>query len=44
VRTVLIEQVPIAERDFTGGRATALWNALREIAEVATRYEELAVG
>ncbi len=44
VRTVLLEQVPIAERDFTGGRATELWSALREIAEVVAGYEELAVG
>jgi iron complex transport system ATP-binding protein len=43
VRTVLLEQVPIAERDFTGGRATALWNALREICEVAGGYDEVTV-
>jgi hypothetical protein len=31
VRTVLLEQVPIAERDFTGGRHDAV-GALRRIA------------
>ena len=43
VRTVLLEQEPIAERDFTGGEATELWNALRQVATVARSYEELAV-
>jgi len=43
VRTVLIEQVPIAERDFTGGEATNLWNGLRAIAEVAGSYEDVTV-
>jgi len=44
VPTVLLEQEPIAERDFTGGEATELWNALRRIARVATSYEELAAS
>ena len=39
-RVVLLEQVPIAERDFTRGRATELWEALREVAEVAGSYDE----
>ena len=26
VRTIVIEQVPIGERDFTGGEATSLWH------------------
>jgi cobalamin transport system ATP-binding protein len=34
IRTVLVEQIPIEERDFTGGEATALWRALREVATV----------
>jgi iron complex transport system ATP-binding protein len=43
VRTVLLEQIPIAERDFTDGEATELWTALREVAEVARSYDEVAV-
>jgi iron complex transport system ATP-binding protein len=43
VRTVLLEQIPIAERDFTDGEATELWMALREVAEVARSYDEVAV-
>jgi len=30
VRTLLVEQVPIEERDFTGGEATGLWQAISE--------------
>lgn len=44
VRTVLLEEVPIAERDFTGGKATALWEALRETAEIARGYDDVLVG
>jgi iron complex transport system ATP-binding protein len=44
VRTVLLEAVPIAERDFTSGRATKLWVALREVAEVAPTYDQVIVG
>lgn len=40
-RVCLLEQVPVEERDFTGGEATRLWRALRERAEVARSYEEL---
>lgn len=42
VRTVLLEQIPIAERDFTDGEATELWAALREVAEVVRSYDEVA--
>jgi hypothetical protein len=37
---VLLDAVPIAERDFTGGRATDLWTQLRERATTATSYED----
>ncbi len=40
IRVLLLEQVPMAERDFTQGRATELWEALREVAEVAGSYDE----
>jgi iron complex transport system ATP-binding protein len=43
VETWLIEQVPIEERDFTGGEATELWAALRRVSRVLSGYEELAV-
>ncbi len=33
---VLVDGVPIAERDFTDGRATELWDELRGIARVVT--------
>ena len=42
VRIVLVEQIPMAERDFTGGEASALWADLRRIGEVAGTAEELA--
>jgi iron complex transport system ATP-binding protein len=42
VSTVLLEQVPIEERDFTGGEAMALWSQLRTRARRAGSYEELA--
>jgi iron complex transport system ATP-binding protein len=41
VRVVLLEQVPIRERDFTGGEATALWELLRGHAVVARSYEDV---
>jgi iron complex transport system ATP-binding protein len=41
VRTFLIEQVPIEERDFTGGEAKRLWLLLRDRAEVVGSQEEL---
>jgi iron complex transport system ATP-binding protein len=43
VLTYLVEQIPIGERDFTGGEATELWSALRGVATVLGGYEELAV-
>jgi iron complex transport system ATP-binding protein len=36
---VLIEQVPIAERDFTRGRAAELWAELRSVARLAPDNE-----
>jgi len=44
IRTLLLDQVPIAERDFSGGEATALWGQLREIAGVASSYDGLISG
>ena len=37
---VLLDAIPIAERDFTGGRATVLWEQLRERATTATSYDD----
>jgi iron complex transport system ATP-binding protein len=42
VEVVLLERIPIRERDFTDGEATALWNGLRERARIVSSYEELA--
>jgi iron complex transport system ATP-binding protein len=44
VRTVLLEEVPIGERDFTGGQATALWTSLRRLATVVNRYDDVPVA
>jgi iron complex transport system ATP-binding protein len=41
--TYLVEQVPIQERDFAGGEATALWSELRAVATVVGRYDEVPV-
>ena len=41
VRTVLLEQIPVSERDFTGGVATGLWTEIRAAAEVARSYDEV---
>jgi cobalamin transport system ATP-binding protein len=41
VRTILVEQVPIEERDFTGGLATELWRTLREQATVVRSAEDV---
>lgn len=41
--TVLLEQIPIEERDFTGGEAAATWTELRSFATVVRSYEELAL-
>ena len=43
VRTVLLEQISMAERDFTGGEATELWTALRGIAELADGYDQVGL-
>jgi len=37
---VLLDSIPIAERDFTGGRATELWQALRARAIITGSYED----
>jgi len=41
VRTVMLEQIPIEERDFTEGLATQLWHALREGATVVRSAEQV---
>lgn len=41
---VLLEQVPPRERDFTGGRATELWERLAERGTVVRSYEELVAA
>jgi iron complex transport system ATP-binding protein len=41
VPTLLLEQVPMGERDFTGGEATRLWEELRGIAGVLSSPEEV---
>lgn len=40
-RVVLLEQVPVEERDFTGGAATRLWRDLARRARVARTHAEL---
>ncbi len=42
IRTVLVDQVPMAERDFTGGEATRLWEELRSVAQVVASPEAVA--
>jgi iron complex transport system ATP-binding protein len=41
---VLLESIPIAERDFTGGRARELWHQLRDRATTAASYDEAVVA
>jgi iron complex transport system ATP-binding protein len=41
-RVMLVEQIPMAERDFTAGDATALWNELRGLSEIVASAEQLA--
>jgi iron complex transport system ATP-binding protein len=41
LRTILVEQIPIEERDFTGGKATELWLSLRELATVFRSAEDV---
>ena len=43
VPTYVVEQVPMPERDFTGGEATRLWSELRAVSTVVERYEEVPV-
>jgi iron complex transport system ATP-binding protein len=42
VRVVLVEGIPMAERDFTGGEASRLWSELRRSGEVVGSAEELS--
>jgi cobalamin transport system ATP-binding protein len=42
VRTIMIEQIPIEERDFTDGLATELWRSLRELASVVGSADEVS--
>jgi iron complex transport system ATP-binding protein len=42
VRTLLLEQIPMEERDFTGGQATAVWRVVRELAIRVSGVEALA--
>jgi iron complex transport system ATP-binding protein len=44
VPVVLLEQVPMRERDFTGGEAVTLWEGLARVAVVAPSYEAALAG
>jgi iron complex transport system ATP-binding protein len=37
---ILLDSIPIAERDFTDGRATELWTQLRDGATLAPSYHD----
>jgi iron complex transport system ATP-binding protein len=41
IRTLLVEQIPIEERDFTGGLAAELWDVLRRLATAVRSAEEI---
>jgi hypothetical protein len=41
---VLLDAVPIIERDFTGGRASGLWEQLQARATIATSYSDALVA
>jgi iron complex transport system ATP-binding protein len=43
VPTYLVEQIPMAERDFTGGEATRWWTELRRLGTVVAGYDEVPV-
>jgi iron complex transport system ATP-binding protein len=38
--TIVVDQMPIGERDFTGGDATALWGRVKAVAAVAGSPDE----
>jgi iron complex transport system ATP-binding protein len=40
IPVVLLGSIPIAERDFTDGRATELWSQLREGAALVSSYHD----
>ena len=40
-RIMLIEEIPMRERDFTGGEASRLWNQLMDRATRVGSYDEL---
>jgi iron complex transport system ATP-binding protein len=42
VRTIVLERIPIDERDFTGGEAARLWHELRALAETVGTVEGLS--
>jgi iron complex transport system ATP-binding protein len=44
VPVILIEEMPLAERDFTQGRATELWNEIRSSARVAASATDAVAG
>jgi iron complex transport system ATP-binding protein len=41
METIVVDQMPIGERDFTGGEATALWERVKARAEVAASPDEV---
>jgi iron complex transport system ATP-binding protein len=41
VRVILLESIPIEERDFTAGRATAMWRELQGRARTVSSVQEL---
>jgi iron complex transport system ATP-binding protein len=41
VRVLLLESIPIEERDFTGGRASAMWRELRDRATTVRSVQDL---
>ena len=43
-RVLLIDQIPIRERDFTGGEAAALWNELLNAGQRIGSYDELTAA
>jgi len=43
-RVVLLDRVPISERDFTGGRATELWEELGRRAVIARSFDEVVAA